>query len=659
MPGQRALHSPAEGFCVRLCGYLLAIGIPLLLLLAITSGVRLGGNSHNQQVDEWANTILEEVIDDEDAGLNKLSPSPQQGSGSAADTKDSSTPAWAGWDAVVEGDAGSLVQQSGRLPAIQEAMLDEWARSLVKARPEDTVEALKLELPKLLQKVKMESSHVSTSPLADVKHLLKRADEPNSIGIETRLNLVKAQELQEAKKLSYLSSNLGDIITKMAAHGSHASKKPAPSGAEEAPEEEVIEDAKNGLDQQVEAQTETGDGPYVGDDEDAAPGAPPRGWGENELEGNTPYNRRAKLWSLVKPKGVSMFMNLDMLQGPCQLLAGMSQHSIMQLASAQAARRDQIAIGADADPVAVDTVMQKLETYGADVQQCKVHERAGRDGMYLPTVPVNIPLRHVERVSTLELETDFLPLLPRVDPPVHFNTCAVVANGGILLNALEGPEIDAHEAVFRINYAPNQGPAPTGHDLGAHVGRRTTVDFVNKPNTLLLLNGGHRWRKFVTNLKSNRKSKDPPPKPPTLVLCETPDRDARREIYMPLMSKNPEKNLWMINPELLYTFRFVWHELRKIVERRHKGVKFNDKPMTGWTTTMMAMQMCDSVDLYGFQPYRGKSENDRYHYFDNQVASLKVHSFDMAYEMYLLLAERFPLRVRAHPPPVDEPLSKR
>jgi hypothetical protein len=30
----------------------------------------------------------------------------------------------------------------------------------------------------------------------------------------------------------------------------------------------------------------------------------------------------------------------------------------------------------------------------------------------------------------------------------------------------------------------------------------------------------------------------------------------------------------------------------------------------------------------------------------------------MAYEMYLLLAERFPLRVRAHPPPVDEPAKR-
>ena len=49
--------------------------------------------------------------------------------------------------------------------------------------------------------------------------------------------------------------------------------------------------------------------------------------------------------------------------------------------------------------------------------------------------------------------------------------------------------------------------------------------------------------------------------------------------------------------------------------------------MQGWTTTMMALQMCDQVDLYGFQPYRGRSDQERYHYFDNQVASLKVRPY--------------------------------
>jgi hypothetical protein len=33
----------------------------------------------------------------------------------------------------------------------------------------------------------------------------------------------------------------------------------------------------------------------------------------------------------------------------------------------------------------------------------------------------------------------------------------------------------------------------------------------------------------------------------------------------------------------------------------HEGSKYNDKPMTGWTTVMVALQMCDSVSLYGFQ----------------------------------------------------------
>jgi len=80
--------------------------------------------------------------------------------------------------------------------------------------------------------------------------------------------------------------------------------------------------------------------------------------------------------------------------------------------------------------------------------------------------------------------------------------------------------------------------------------------------------------------RSQAAARDDSNRAPILVTCESPDRDARREQFLPLMMKNPDKTVWMINPEMLYTFRFVWHELRKIVERRHKGAKFNDKPMT-------------------------------------------------------------------------------
>eukprot|EP00959_Pyramimonas_sp_CCMP1952_P469793 9495574-Pyramimonas_sp.AAC.3 len=264
MPVQRG---PADdtGLCVRTCGYLLAIGIPLLLLLAITSGVRLGGNASYQKVDEWANTILEEAIEEEDAGLNKPSPQPE----TKPDTGEQ--PAWAGWDAVVDGDEGSLIKRksSESLPTIQEAILEEWARSLVKENPEDTVEALKSELPKLLQKVRM-GAQPAAEPLADVSYLLKRSDEPDSIGIETRLNLVKAQELQDAKKLSEQFSNMatGDIITKEPSLASPSKKKPIHLPKKDDPAlEEPNESITAALDPQVEAQTETGDGPYVGDGE--------------------------------------------------------------------------------------------------------------------------------------------------------------------------------------------------------------------------------------------------------------------------------------------------------------------------------------------------------------------------------------------------------
>ena len=283
--------------------------------------------------------------------------------------------------------------------------------------------------------------------------------------------------------------------------------------------------------------------------------------------------------------------------------------------------------------------------------KCKLRWSTGRDGKEMSTTPMEFRLRHVDRRQTLELETQFLPNLPKSDYKGHFRTCAVVANGGVHLRATKGAEIDAHEAVFRINYAPISGPAATGHDLAAHVGQRTTFDVVNRPNSDMLLKGTHSWRRPEkqphtpaagdyrrdAHLRSSR--------PAALILGEPLIRDARREQFLPLLLGNRDKEIYIVTPEMVYTFRYVWHELKKVVESRHAGVKYNDKPMTGWTTVMVALQMCDSVSLYGFMAYKGGRREERYHYFDRVAASLKVHSFDLAIEVFKLLALQYPVHI--------------
>eukprot|EP00958_Prasinococcus_capsulatus_P004320 scaffold401_cov399-Prasinococcus_capsulatus_cf.AAC.4 len=51
---------------------------------------------------------------------------------------------------------------------------------------------------------------------------------------------------------------------------------------------------------------------------------------------------------------------------------------------------------------------------------------------------------------------DIVSELPEQEFDEHFETCALVGNGGGLLLQKHGREIDAHEAVIRINMAPTE-----------------------------------------------------------------------------------------------------------------------------------------------------------------------------------------------------------
>ena len=265
--------------------------------------------------------------------------------------------------------------------------------------------------------------------------------------------------------------------------------------------------------------------------------------------------------------------------------------------------------------------------------KCRVRWSTGRDGKEMSTTPMEFKMLHVARKQALELETQFLPRLPHNDFDQTYKTCAVVANGGVHLARKKEKKSIAHGHLSHKLRSGFRKSSATNKDFSKHVGSRTTFDVVNRPNSDALLRGAHNWRKPERQPGKSGFALVKTPGQKTvnkISLGEPLIRDARREQFLPLMRANKDKEIYLTTPETTYTFRYVWHELKKIVEATQPGSKYNDKPMTGWTTVMLAVQLCESVSLYGFQPFKGDSTDDRYHYFDRVSASLKVHSLDLA-----------------------------
>ena len=81
------------------------------------------------------------------------------------------------------------------------------------------------------------------------------------------------------------------------------------------------------------------------------------------------------------------------------------------------------------------------------------------------------------------------------------------------------------------------------------------------------------------------------------------------------------------------------HYVEALLEKKRDST-YNRKPMSGFFAVLFALQMCDHVNLYGFDAYTSRKRSYRYHYFDNVQGFTDVHSFDLAIEVYKLVAKR-------------------
>jgi len=232
-----------------------------------------------------------------------------------------------------------------------------------------------------------------------------------------------------------------------------------------------------------------------------------------------------------------------------------------------------------------------------------------------------------------------MALLPMDEPLLDYETCAVVGNSGVTLLRLDGKDIDGHDAVFRINLAPVRG-------FEDHVGSKTTFQVINSPNIREMLTGTLRWR------ASDNETR--------LVMFETAARFARHHLAAPLLEEHGSRAL-LLSPSFSNHCEQLWRTLKESLEAE-TGVAFHRKPMSGFFAVLMALQVCDRVDLYGFDAYtssrrvpslspfpdtphnrapatlRHRTKN-LYHYFDHVEGFTGVHSFDLAMHIFRKIQE--------------------
>jgi len=245
--------------------------------------------------------------------------------------------------------------------------------------------------------------------------------------------------------------------------------------------------------------------------------------------------------------------------------------------------------------------------------------------------------------------------LPSNDTDFQFATCAIVSNSGTLLEGMFGAEIDSHDAIFRMNNAPTFG-------FEKYVGSKTTFDLLNRPHAdevsrmkldldansspevAAVLFEADNWHLYYHILERQLKHM---PYPATLVLAPT-FLDRVNALWMRLARRWPRfanscsgiKRAALLGNSSL--------RCQKMMRDCQNEVC---KPSSGFFALAFASQMCNKIDMYGFESYRkaypsaAKKKKTRYHYFDEEEGTTNVHSFVLLMKVFEFLSHRYPITI--------------
>ena len=246
------------------------------------------------------------------------------------------------------------------------------------------------------------------------------------------------------------------------------------------------------------------------------------------------------------------------------------------------------------------------------------------------------------RGLTFRITKHLYDALPPRDPSWRYKTCAIVGNGGSLLTTRHGKDIDAHDAVLRMNNAP------VGNKYLDYVGSKTTFNMIN-----------FHWAREITQRTPVVETDA------FLVMYESVLHTLRNQLYPKLLRMQAQGQLPVVpvltSPDFTVKGYGIWLQLKDVLEQRraaerrtkndkliaegkaaeqlkHPGA-YKRKPMSGFFAMLFMLNLCDSVNMYGFSNWRPSRSKIPYHYFDKVKGTTAVHSFDLSMEVFIEIAK--------------------
>ncbi|KAM4527475.1 alpha-N-acetyl-neuraminyl-2,3-beta-galactosyl-1,3-N-acetyl-galactosaminide alpha-2,6-sialyltransferase isoform 2-T2 [Odontesthes bonariensis] len=196
---------------------------------------------------------------------------------------------------------------------------------------------------------------------------------------------------------------------------------------------------------------------------------------------------------------------------------------------------------------------------------------------------------------------------------IHCGQCALVSSSGQMLGAGAGEEIDKIGCVIRMNNAPTKG-------YEKDVGSRTTVRVVSHTSVPLLVKN----EKYYFHQSAN-----------TTYVFWGPERNMRQDgkghifnVLLKMAIKYPKVRIYAVTRDKVQYCDSVFQN-----ETGKNRMKTGAFLSTGFFTMILAMDMCDSISVYGMidNNYCNRANRSAvpYHYYEknriDECRMYKVH----------------------------------